>query len=389
MAKPTKTPIKLVEKGAPGSPETVNTPLQNLESNIDKILAYLNNDGHGSTINADKVDGYEGSELAVLSENETVSGSWTFSTKQTFSGELSSTGNIVLDNNTRLLGKNTSGGEETLLYRDTSNRTRLGNTSRVTWLSGTNLQYHDGTTAHDILHSGNWNDARHGYRGGGNLHAAATQSTAGFMSASDKAKLDGIAAGANNYTLPTASSTVLGGIRVGSRLTISNGVLSADVQSEENFTSSLLSKLNGIEANANRYVLPTASSTTLGGVKVGTDLSISNGVLSVNSSNYAKLNESNTFQQNQFAPKFVSQSDRELKENIKPIDFDTLDFSGINAYSWTWKKSGELSLGTMADEVAEKFMPLVGVNEDGKPIGVDYGKLAFLMAMYLLRNQKA
>ena len=34
----------------------------------------------------------------------------------------------------------------------------------------------------------------------------------------------------SQYTLPTASSTVLGGIKIGSRLTISSGVLEADVQ---------------------------------------------------------------------------------------------------------------------------------------------------------------
>lgn len=37
----------------------------------------------------------------------------------------------------------------------------------------------------------------------------------GFMRSSDKAKLDGIADGANNYTLPTASASALGGIQVG------------------------------------------------------------------------------------------------------------------------------------------------------------------------------
>ena len=45
-----------------------------------------------------------------------------------------------------------------------------------------------------------------------------------------KTKLDGIATGANNYTLPTAAADVLGGIKVGENLTITNGVLSADAQ---------------------------------------------------------------------------------------------------------------------------------------------------------------
>jgi len=44
-------------------------------------------------------------------------------------------------------------------------------------------------------------------------------------------KLDGIAASANNYTLPVATSAVSGGVKVGSNLTIDgSGVLSADAQ---------------------------------------------------------------------------------------------------------------------------------------------------------------
>ena len=42
----------------------------------------------------------------------------------------------------------------------------------------------------------------------------ATSKIAGVMTALDKAKLDGIASGANNYTLPTASEGTLGGIKV-------------------------------------------------------------------------------------------------------------------------------------------------------------------------------
>lgn len=41
----------------------------------------------------------------------------------------------------------------------------------------------------------------------------ATDSSDGLMSATDKAKLDGIAANANNYTLPTATTAALGGIK--------------------------------------------------------------------------------------------------------------------------------------------------------------------------------
>ena len=66
--------------------------------------------------------------------------------------------------------------------------------------------------------------------------ALVTTSTSGLMSATDKAKLDGIAAGANNYVLPIASASVLGGIRVGSRLSIASGVLSANAQAWSEIT---------------------------------------------------------------------------------------------------------------------------------------------------------
>ena len=76
------------------------------------------------------------------------------------------------------------------------------------------------------------------------------------------------------YTLPIASATVLGGIKVGSNLSIdANGILSA----------------------GNSYVLPTASTTVLGGIKVGTNLSIdANGVLSSTDTNTTYVNFTRT-----------------------------------------------------------------------------------------------
>lgn len=51
--------------------------------------------------------------------------------------------------------------------------------------------------------------------------------------------------------------------------------------SSEDYTTAEKNKLSGIEANANNYTLPTAAGNTLGGVKIGTGLSIDNGVVSV------------------------------------------------------------------------------------------------------------
>ena len=55
--------------------------------------------------------------------------------------------------------------------------------------------------------------------------AVATTSANGLMSKEDKTKLNGIANGANKYVLPTASSSTLGGVKVGKGLKITNGVL--------------------------------------------------------------------------------------------------------------------------------------------------------------------
>lgn len=177
------------------------------------------------------------------------------------------------------------------------------------------------------------------------------------MSAADKSKLDGIASGANNYTytLPTASSSTLGGVKVGSNISLSSGTISltkANVTSALGYTppttnttygtmggasasaagtsglvpapsagaatrylrsdgtwatppdtnttysaatttaaglmsASDKSKLDGIASGANNYTytLPTASSSTLGGVKVGSNITLSSGVISLTKDN--------------------------------------------------------------------------------------------------------
>lgn len=56
-------------------------------------------------------------------------------------------------------------------------------------------------------------------------YGAVTDSASGLMTAAQKKKLDDL----SNYSLPVASATTLGGVKVGSGLTISNGVLSSGV----------------------------------------------------------------------------------------------------------------------------------------------------------------
>lgn len=103
--------------------------------------------------------------------------------------------------------------------------------------------------------------------------------------------------GGESYTLPTATDTRLGGIKVGQNLTVEeDGTLNATGGGGGGYTlpTATSSRLGGIKvgshlsvqedgtlsADDQSYSLPTASASTLGGVKVGQNLSIDeNGVL--------------------------------------------------------------------------------------------------------------
>lgn len=112
------------------------------------------------------------------------------------------------------------------------------------------------------------------------------------------------------YVLPIASANTLGGIKIGENLTIDeNGVVSAeaggdsitvldtqaeyDALSTEEKESGAYVVLEGtVPGESGGYTLPKASTTELGGVKVGIGLSIaSDGTLSSNSANVYSTDE--------------------------------------------------------------------------------------------------
>jgi hypothetical protein len=65
------------------------------------------------------------------------------------------------------------------------------------------------------------------------------------------------------YSLPIASSSVLGGVKDGARITISaDGTISADTQTANDFTDALLTKLSGIATGADAYGSWTVSDGT-------------------------------------------------------------------------------------------------------------------------------
>ena len=78
-------------------------------------------------------------------------------------------------------------------------------------------------------------------------HASATLTSAGFMSATDKSKLNGIEEGANNYTHPTSHSASM----------------IEETDSRKFMTAAERTKLNGIAENANCYVHPSTHSAAM------------------------------------------------------------------------------------------------------------------------------
>ena len=154
-----------------------------------------------------------------------------------------------------------------------------------------------------------------------------------------KSKLDGIAASANNYSLPDATASTLGGIKVGTNLAIdSDGVLSStDTNTtysvgdggltENDFTDALKSKLDGIAASANNYSLPDATASTLGGIKVGTNLAIdSDGVLSSTDTNTTYSVGDGGLTENDFTDALKSKVDN--LGTISTQDFDAVNIDG-------------------------------------------------------------
>lgn len=132
----------------------------------------------------------------------------------------------------------------------------------------------------------------------------------------EKTKLAGIAEGANKYALPVATTSALGGVKGGGNVAISTaGVMSVDLSayqktadadgkyytktsattdlakkvdvvsgkglSTNDYTTAEKNKLAGVAEGANKYTLPIATANTLGGIKIGANLTItSDGALS-------------------------------------------------------------------------------------------------------------
>ena len=123
----------------------------------------------------------------------------------------------------------------------------------------------------------------------------------------------------SQYTLPTASTTVLGGVKVdGSTITI-NG--------------------SGVISGANTYSLPTATTTVLGGVKIdGTTITINNGVISGASSVPTSITVANESTDTECFPLFSKDATGDIAP--KTVTSVKLNSSSGQLEAGSFKKTG-------------------------------------------------
>lgn len=194
-------------------------------------------------------------------------------------------------------------------------------------------------------------------------YSNASTSSAGLMSTSDKSKLNGIASGAevnqnafsnvvvgsttiaadsktdtltltagsnitltpnatndsitisasgSSYSLPLASNRTRGGIKLSSSTQggTPNGITTTSGRTYAVQVNSSEQAVVNVPWTDTTYTLPTASASTLGGVKVGNGLSISNGVLSTgNYVSNVKVGSPSTDWQSAYVPMTVSYRD--------------------------------------------------------------------------------
>ncbi len=103
-------------------------------------------------------------------------------------------------------GATANAADAVLLAR--ANHTGTQAAATITGLAAVATSGSAADLAAGTLPAARFDDTAHGSRAGGALHAAATGSVAGFLSAADKTKLDGVATGANNYVHPNHSGDV-------------------------------------------------------------------------------------------------------------------------------------------------------------------------------------
>ena len=235
----------------------------------------------------------------------------------------------------------------------------------------------------------------------------------------DGTKLDTVDTNANNYVLPTASASTLGGIKVGSGLSIASGVLSAtgggsytqwhiagdadsqDITDDKWVKFEGASSITGAGTEASPYVVTitpgsagtatSANSVDVNNITAGTGYRM---VFADSSgTGYEQMNVHNggieydpgtkTLRVGGDIVAYNNFSDKALKKNIKGYQGGLGAILKLNPVTYEWKKGREgVEIGLIAQEVEEVVPQVVREQQrmdEGVYKTVDYEKLVTVL----------
>lgn len=230
----------------------------------------------------------------------------------------------------------------------------------------------------------------------------------------------------SSYTLPLASNSTRGGIKLSSSTQggTPNGITTTSGRTYAVQVNSSEQAVVNVPWTDTKYTLPTASATTLGGVKVGSGLAISNGVLSAtDTKNTAGATNSSdrlyligatsqganpqTYSKNGVyieddgilmslqgfeggaitstaaiyaANGFFDTSDARVKTNVVEIDASKADAVRLVEFDRTDKKHH--GYGVIAQELEKVYPEMVNTDSEGFK-SVNYNELAMVKIKYL------
>ena len=239
--------------------------------------------------------------------------------------------------------------------------TRSGNSYTITNSNqhvGTNLGLNGGTNSRELTSS----------TGNNVTLPEATGSNAGLMSTTMHDKLDGIASGANNFSLP--SNTVTNASVSGSTLTLtkSSGATVTFTDTNTTYSASSLGLGTSNSVRHNILGIGVAASSTAGRIDAGNDIVA------------------------------YSSSDERLKENITPLENALSKVLELNGVEFDWKELSEEEkktihgneghdVGVIAQDV-EKVLPEVVTERETGYKAVKYEKLVPLLIEAIKEQQK-
>lgn len=204
----------------------------------------------------------------------------------------------------------------------------------------------------------------------------ASTTQAGVMSSTDKTKLDGIAEGANAYTLPAATSQVLGGVKIGSNITLADGgIISIN---KTNVTTAL--GYTPLESVDTSNFVTLDGTQSIGGKKTFTDIIYFNQQIQGNTISASKLQTARQINGTDFngtanitTAKWGTSRNLTIGNTTKAVDGSSniswlINEIADNATTTTdgWmSKEDKLALANLNSDFYGKEQVIVSVKKDG------------------------